>query len=699
MGMDKKKIGIIAVLVLVFTGAGFFWWNQGSAERAQGKMDLAVKYITENNYEKAILAYNDAIKIDSKAINAYMGLAKVYTLQGKYEQAQATYEKGLAKVDDNEQQTLQLGLAGMYIDQWKMDEAEKSFQNILNSSPACLEAYWGLAMAYQQQGDNTKAEKLLRQAIEKNPNEYRPYNTLALFLNQNGQSDQAFENLTKSLVLEINQQEAYLVLKDLFQTDWSQLLSKASGVSDQNVAAMLEFYSYYAAGDYQNAVNIFDSKLSNQADNHKAQILAAIAMTKTGNTDRAQELIMQLANKKVDEWLLSDIAEYYFAAGDKEKARLTAINALEAQNSNLDAVAILQRINTNDEDGKIYAAAFLLYNWKPVAETENNLTMAGIKLSFVVSNSKKELQTLSKEEKRNLNIFFSNFSEVSVPTFKENEISNEELIKFGFIHNLINNRDRVQILQDSQQCKIAKQYIEESVKKYFNKTVQNQSIDQGPTYDNGFYYNNIALGEGRNFSQLNKLYYLGNDYYLAYINVYSEGFEQVSMNAGTDYLYIPLEDWSQEYINMIELVGEKTATIKKVTENGASRYILVDYLDDKMTSNKESPVIKDVEKSEPTNSSNVDELAALKLQIIKDYSKYGDNVVFPDHEIQSSISDDQEFTGKIIVYIKDMNGEEATIFGGYYRSEGGQAWYKRTSPGIWVQTSYEYWDGSGIHYN
>lgn len=380
--MNAKNIGIIALLVLVFAGAGFFWWNQGSAERAEEKMDLAVKYICDNNFEKAILAYNEAIKIDPKAVDAYQGLGKIYTMQGEYDKAAETYEKGLAAVAPEERQTLQMGLAGMYIDQGKMDEAEKLFRNTINSNPACVEAYWGLAMVCQQQGDNEKAEAMLREAIAKNPNEYRPYNFLALFLSQNGQGDQAFKQLVTSLSLEINQQEAYLVLSDLFKPDWSQLLDKLPGVADQKVAAMLDFYSYYAAEDYQNAVRIFESQLGQQADNHKAQILAAIALVKTGNASRGQNLIAGLAAENVDGWLLSDIAEYYLAAGDRQKARSTAIHALGVHGTNLEAVALLQRLNANDEDGKIYAAAFLLYNWKPVSEVENILTKSELKLPF-----------------------------------------------------------------------------------------------------------------------------------------------------------------------------------------------------------------------------------------------------------------------------------------------------------------------------
>lgn len=386
--MQKTKIAGIILVVLLFSGVGLFWWNHSSAERVQDKMDLAVKYITGNNYEKAILAYNDAIKIDPRAGDAYMGLAKVYTLLGNYNEAQSVYQKGIEQVESEEKQNLQLGLAGMYIDKGKMTEAEQSFQKIINNNPSCLEAYWGLAMVYQQQGNNSKAEEFLKLAIEVNPNEYRGYNTLALFFSQNGERDKAFDLLVKSLSLEFNQQEAYLVLKDIYKSDWSQLSAKAENVTNPNISAMLKFYSCYADEDYQSAVKIFDNSLSNQKDNHKAHILAAIAMVKSGNTDRGQDQIAQLAKIQPGGWLFSDIAEFYLAAGDKDKARIAAINALEANSTNLDAVSILQRINCNDEDAQKYAAEFLLYNWKPVAAVKEILTDSKIIVAFDIHSTK-----------------------------------------------------------------------------------------------------------------------------------------------------------------------------------------------------------------------------------------------------------------------------------------------------------------------
>ncbi len=419
--MDKKKIGIIAAVVAVLVlavGAGI--WSQSSADRVQKQLDLAVKYICENDFEKAILAYNEAIKIDPREVKAYQGLARVYALQGKYDDAKAAYERGLAAVEAEKQITLRLGLAGMYVDQNKLAEAEKAFQEIKDANPNCLEAYFGLAMVYQQQGNNAKAESLLRQAVEKNPNDYRGYNTLALFLKQNGKAEEAFNNLVRSLTLEINQQEAYLVLSDMYKGRWSDLQAKVASVSDQQTKAMLEFYAYYGAENYQKALDIYRVKLAGQAGNHKARVLAAIAMFKTGDAVGAAAMIKQLEGEKLNEWLLSDIACYYQIAGDNEKAKAMAVKALQANGINLEAVALLQTLNAGE--AKYYAAEMLLYNWKPVKKVKQELKARSL---FVP-----EAAPATPVAKQNSNIPYDLSSHIFVPEQYADDATQAEFEKF-----------------------------------------------------------------------------------------------------------------------------------------------------------------------------------------------------------------------------------------------------------------------------
>lgn len=60
----------------------------------QEQYDLGVRYLSEGNYEEAIIAFTAAIEIDAKRAEAYIGLADSYIGTGDYEKAQKAIEEG-----------------------------------------------------------------------------------------------------------------------------------------------------------------------------------------------------------------------------------------------------------------------------------------------------------------------------------------------------------------------------------------------------------------------------------------------------------------------------------------------------------------------------------------------------------------------------------------------------------------------------
>lgn len=373
---SKTKIIIGLILALLIVAGGFWGWqNFGTEARMQAKLDLAVKYLSENDYEKAILAFNDAIKIDPKEVKAYQGLAKVYTLEGKYDEAKAAYEQGIASVVDKDKRNLQLSLAGMYIDQDNLSEAEKSFLAIKGSDPKCWEACWGLALIYQLQGNPNKGGTILSQYENDNLDDYRAYNMFAAHLKKYGESKNALISLIWSIKLNINQQEAYLLLKEFSPAD---ILTAITDLDNQNAAGMLQFYSYYMIEDYGQALSVYKEKLKKQKDNQKVHILAATAMVKTGDQNGASSVIGSLNEGILNDSLFRDLAEYYHTVGDDEKARQYAIKALQANQTNLEALALLQSLNS--ENAKTYAAQALVNNWKPIKKIREAARILNIQL-------------------------------------------------------------------------------------------------------------------------------------------------------------------------------------------------------------------------------------------------------------------------------------------------------------------------------
>lgn len=101
----------------------------------QEQYDLGVRYLSESNYEEAIIAFTAAIEIDPKRAPAYVGRGDAYVLSGETEEnltaAKADYEKAI-----------------------ELDEANTS-------------AYLGLADIYVRRGDYEKAMEILRDGIER----------------------------------------------------------------------------------------------------------------------------------------------------------------------------------------------------------------------------------------------------------------------------------------------------------------------------------------------------------------------------------------------------------------------------------------------------------------------------------------------------------------------------------------------------
>lgn len=90
-------IGAGCICILVIVVAVVVLSKTTPASKLQAKLDLGNKYLAEANYEKAEIAFSEALKIDEKSPDAAMGLADTYNKQKKPEKA----AKYLAKASDN----------------------------------------------------------------------------------------------------------------------------------------------------------------------------------------------------------------------------------------------------------------------------------------------------------------------------------------------------------------------------------------------------------------------------------------------------------------------------------------------------------------------------------------------------------------------------------------------------------------------
>ena len=155
--MKKLFCTLLAALLLLTLAACQKAPAAESADEAPGwqtKYDLGVRYLSEGNYEEAILAFEAAIEIDPKQEAVYLKYAEVYVEQGDYASALQVLERGFRETQSK----------------LLTREENRLKREILEENPTVA----ALPAAVDSTGstnDNVDAEELYRSVILEDPDE------------------------------------------------------------------------------------------------------------------------------------------------------------------------------------------------------------------------------------------------------------------------------------------------------------------------------------------------------------------------------------------------------------------------------------------------------------------------------------------------------------------------------------------------
>lgn len=132
--MKKTLTGVLLTVLLLCTACG----QKESVPTWQDQYDLGVRYLSDGNYEEAIIAFTAAIEIDPKQPLLYIGRADAYIAKGD--------------TDEN------------------LSSALLDYEKAISLDDANSEAWLGLADVYIRYGDYDKAMEVLREALDKTGN-------------------------------------------------------------------------------------------------------------------------------------------------------------------------------------------------------------------------------------------------------------------------------------------------------------------------------------------------------------------------------------------------------------------------------------------------------------------------------------------------------------------------------------------------
>ncbi|WP_186429265.1 hypothetical protein [Clostridium sp. BSD9I1] len=188
---------------------------------------------------------------------------------------------------------------------------------------------------------------------------------------------------------------------------------------------------------------------------------------------------------------------------------------------------------------------------------------------FSNTTLKKEV-VMDEKIQQSLDAFFTYFSEANVKDFKENELTEEEMINFSVYYNFINAFDKFTVIKERCCALIESKYVKESESYFFGKQAsRHESTSKYEILDNKYKVFLANKGE-LTISKTDKLYDLGNEEYLAQLSIYNvNGFEEDLKSI--------FEELKKGDSKFIKLKGKKIAKIKKINENGNERFILLSY--------------------------------------------------------------------------------------------------------------------------
>lgn len=194
----KKWAGIIiAVIFIIFVSVVGVRIYYSPANQISRQLDLGYKYLENGEYEEAVLAFEKAIAIDDKCMEAYAGGLKAYISIGDEESLQAFYDRALAATDNLDEELLEQNM-GYVVEIYQM--ADTVYADMPEQAIEVLEKGWNVTV--EPEIRNKLAEDYLAIAEEKNRNgiyedELKIYDRL---LELDKENERALEALEKCLI-------------------------------------------------------------------------------------------------------------------------------------------------------------------------------------------------------------------------------------------------------------------------------------------------------------------------------------------------------------------------------------------------------------------------------------------------------------------------------------------------------------------
>jgi spermidine synthase len=148
-----------------------FWDQRINEEYAGDVFELGVKHLNQNNLEKAVEKFKEAVKLDPNFILAHFFLGNALIAKGAFKEAETHFRNAISMQPDYAAAYGELG--NTFLAQGKLDDAIAQYIAAIEIKPDYFDVHIGLAIARENKGEIDTAHSQFKKAIEiqpQNPN-------------------------------------------------------------------------------------------------------------------------------------------------------------------------------------------------------------------------------------------------------------------------------------------------------------------------------------------------------------------------------------------------------------------------------------------------------------------------------------------------------------------------------------------------
>ena len=272
---------------------------------AEAHNNLGIALQSQGKLNEAIYHHQQAVQLMPNNANMHIILGKALQSQGKLNEAIVHYQQALRLMPNNADAHINLGSA--LLAQGQINDAVGHYNQALKNRPADADTRNNLGIALAMQGKTNEAISQFLYTLTVKPDHAEAHNNLALLLSKQGKFDDAIDHYRQALRISPDYADAHNNIGVALQSQ---------GKFDEAISHFRKALQFNP--NYAGALNGIASILVTHPDQSRRDVTGAIKLA-----ERAAEL----TNRR-DPTILNTLAAAYAAAGQLERATLTAQTAL-----------------------------------------------------------------------------------------------------------------------------------------------------------------------------------------------------------------------------------------------------------------------------------------------------------------------------------------------------------------------------------